>query len=82
MWYLFNFSIQFLVKIKNFFTYININICKEAVLMKNPKNVLIAIIIAIIVLVAVVVFAPKINNTLKDTDATGNNSIHSVYEIY
>lgn len=49
--------------------------------MKNPKTILFAIIITIIVLVVSVIFVPKINDTLQHTEATENNSIFSVYEI-
>lgn len=49
--------------------------------MKNPKTILFAIIIAIIVLVVSVIFVPRINDTLQHTEATENNSIFSVYEI-
>lgn len=49
--------------------------------MKNPKTILFAIIITIIVLVVSVIFVPKVNDTLQHTEATENNSIFSVYEI-
>ncbi len=48
--------------------------------MKNPKTILIAIIIAVIVIVVSVIFIPSINDTLQHT-VTENNSIFSVYEI-
>lgn len=48
--------------------------------MKNPKTILIAIIIAVIVIVVSVISIPSINDTLQHT-ATENNSIFSVYEI-
>ncbi len=48
--------------------------------MKNPKTILIAIIIAVIVIVVSVIFIPGINDTLQHT-ATENNNIFSVYEI-
>lgn len=49
--------------------------------MKNPKTILIAIIIAVIVIVISVIFIPKINDILQHTEATENNNIFSVYEI-
>ena len=49
--------------------------------MKNPKNILIAIIIIAIVLVVSVIFIPRINDTLQHTEKTKNNSMFSVYEI-
>lgn len=48
--------------------------------MKNPKTILIAIIIAVIVIVVSVISILSINDTLQHT-ATENNSIFSVYEI-
>lgn len=49
--------------------------------MKNPKTILFAIIIAVIVIVISVIFVPRINDTLRHTEATENNSVFSVYEI-
>lgn len=49
--------------------------------MKNPKTILITIIIAVIVLAVSVIFVPRINDTLQHTEATENNSVFSVYEI-
>ena len=71
---------QFFTKIKKFLTYINIKKYYGEKFMKNPKTILIAIIIAVIVIVVSVIFIPSINDTLQHT-ATENNSIFSVYEI-
>ena len=38
--------------------------------MKNPKTILFAIIIAVIVIVISVIFVPRINDTLRHTEAT------------
>lgn len=50
--------------------------------MKNPKNVLIAIILIIVAVIVFVIFKPKVIESFKHVDATENNSAFSVYEIY